>query len=366
MRRAILGLRLGDRIQVINPPPWMPPDTIDQLTVGRSETLTHFEHRLTFVCQPASPYNQIGYLDFASARFDIDSQLLNAAGTADTSLLVAPADGESDLWTTDPAEVPWDVRCGGEVMRVTAVSPYILDTFNRTVSSSWGSAETGQAWTTSGGTAADFAVSAGVGTFTLPSVVDRHLARIPALRPVQEAYVDVAVSATATGDSIYGGLVLRAQDTNNHYIARIEFQTSGQMTFKVWKRVGGSETLLGTYLPSSAYSAGTFYRIHFRVVNATVQAAMWPVAEPDMPRTWFIQATDTDRILPLLPSTAESVGVLAYTDGSNTNVNPQVRFQNFKLVDTQTMTVTRSVNGVVKPQVAGEAMSLAYPTYLAL
>jgi hypothetical protein len=44
MRRAILALRLGDRVQVTNPPSWLPPDTIDQLVLGMSETITHFKH----------------------------------------------------------------------------------------------------------------------------------------------------------------------------------------------------------------------------------------------------------------------------------------------------------------------------------
>lgn len=123
MRRAILGLRVGDRIQVENPPAWLPPDTIDQIILGLEESISHFEHRLTFLCSPASPYNSIGYLDNAEARLDTDgSELAAAVTSSDTSLSVAASTGHVTLWTTDSADLPFDIRVGGEVMTVTAVS----------------------------------------------------------------------------------------------------------------------------------------------------------------------------------------------------------------------------------------------------
>jgi hypothetical protein len=94
MRRAILGLRLGDRVQVINPPPWLGTDAIDQLILGFDETLTNFEHRLTFTCQPAAPYLGIGYLDTNPPRMDTaGSQLAADATSAATSLQVATLSG---------------------------------------------------------------------------------------------------------------------------------------------------------------------------------------------------------------------------------------------------------------------------------
>ena len=158
MRRAILGMRIGDRIQITHPPSWLPPDTIDQLVIGTSETITRFEHRLTFNCQPASPYT-IGYLDSDATRLDTDgSQLYADAGSADTTLKVGPSPGESGLWTTDPDEFPFDVRVGGEVVTVQSITGGVADAFNRNVTSGWGAADTGETWTTTGGSASDFSV----------------------------------------------------------------------------------------------------------------------------------------------------------------------------------------------------------------
>ncbi|MFI9154481.1 hypothetical protein [Streptomyces sp. NPDC053367] len=123
MRQAILALRLGDRIQVTNPPVWVGPETIDQLVIGMSEEITHFEHRITLTCQPSSPYNSMGVLDAAAARIDTDgSELAADVSSSATSLSVASSAGHTTLWTTDAADAPFDIRVGGEVMTVTAVS----------------------------------------------------------------------------------------------------------------------------------------------------------------------------------------------------------------------------------------------------
>ncbi|MEU5596812.1 hypothetical protein [Streptomyces sp. NPDC020298] len=158
MRRAILAMRIGDRIQITNPPAWLPPDTIDQLVLGTSETITRFEHKLTFNCQPASPYT-IGALDSDTIRLDTDgSQLYADAGAADTTLKVGPSPGQSGLWTTDPDEMPFNISVGGEVMTVEGITGGVADSFDRTVTSGWGSANTGETWTTTGGSASDYSV----------------------------------------------------------------------------------------------------------------------------------------------------------------------------------------------------------------
>lgn len=124
LKRAVLALRQGDRVQIQNPPSWLPPDTIDQLILGVEETISHFEHKLTFTCAPASPYT-VGYLDDADTRLDTDGSTLAAAATAGaTSLSVATQAGHR-VWADSaalPAEFPFDIRVGGEVMTVTAIA----------------------------------------------------------------------------------------------------------------------------------------------------------------------------------------------------------------------------------------------------
>lgn len=365
LKQAVLGLKQGDRIVIQNMPFWLPPGDLDQIILGFDETITHFEHRVTFVCAPASPY-RVGVLDNPLSRIDTDgSVLLSDMTSGATTAYVIPTNDNYALWTTDTAEVPWDILVGGEVMRVTAVSPYITDAFGRTTANGWGTADSGQAWTATGGLAADYSTGSGIGVTTHPSVNTAHLLTIAAPRSSQEVYVDVAVSATATGDSMYGGPVLRAIDNNNFYTARLEFTTTNTLVLTIRKRVNGSETILGTYNPSDTYAGSSFYRIHFKISGNTLKAAVWDATTANQ-NMWHVTATDSSAVFPFLSGDPQSVGVRALTGTGNTNVNPQIQFDNFKLVDTQTFTVTRSINSITKAQTANTDVRLAYPMIISL
>jgi hypothetical protein len=119
LRAQALAVRPGDRIAITSPPPWMPPDDISQLALGFTETIDHFEHRITFNCAPESPY-RVAVLDDATlARLDTDgSQLTDDITATATTFNVAVISGQ--LWTT--ADVPFDATVGGERLTVTAVS----------------------------------------------------------------------------------------------------------------------------------------------------------------------------------------------------------------------------------------------------
>jgi len=122
LKRAVLGLRPGDRILVQNPPAWLPPGSIDQIVLGIDpETITHFEDRITFVCAPASPY-RVGVADSVLlGKADTSGSTLTADITSGaTSFTVTTASGA--LWSTDAAQYPITVRVGGEDMTVSAVS----------------------------------------------------------------------------------------------------------------------------------------------------------------------------------------------------------------------------------------------------
>ncbi|MFD5697436.1 hypothetical protein [Streptomyces lasiicapitis] len=360
LKRAVLALRQGDRVQIQNPPSWLPPDTIDQLILGVEETITHFEHRLTFTCAPASPFT-VGFLDSSASRIDTDgSELLSAVSSGATSLVVVPSAGESTLWTTDAAEAPWDIRVGGEVMRVTAVSNWLTDTFNRSVSNGWGSADTGQAWSTGGGTAADYAVGSNVGSHTLATANASRRSFTEVVFTDFDYYVDVAASALATGGFLSGGPTGRYIDSDNLYAARLEFTTSNTLILTIRKRVGGTETALGSYTLPDTYVAGVYYRVRFQARGAALMAKAWAATDlVEMPG-WQVSVTDGSI------STTTYVGVRSISASGNTNVNPQIRYQNARVVSPQTFTVTRSVNGVTKSHAAGADVCLATPTILAL
>lgn len=363
LRRAILALRLGDRIQITSPPtPWCAPDTIDQLMLGSEETITHFEHRLTFTCAPSSPYNTIGYLDSTSARIDIDgSQLVSAVSAGATSIDVIPSGSNLMLWSTDSADLPFDVSAGGETMTVTAVTPSVSDTFTRTTANSWGTANTGQAWTLNGGAASEHYTQGSEAAHQLTSINTSRFDTVTVASADVDLRADFATDALAAGGPQYTGLVARFVDANNLYYARLAFSTTQTVQVVLQKRVGGAQSDLATVVATElTHAAFAFFTLRLRVVGTTLSAKAWPRGTVE-PGPWHVTVTDSSLSAP------GSVGVRSILDSLNTNVLPVITsIDTFQLTNVQTLTVTRSVNGVSKAQAAGTDIRLAHPTPIAL
>lgn len=163
LRADALGLHPGDRITISDVPSWLPPGDISLLVLGRTETINHFQHTIVLNCAPESPYH-LAVVDGTYGWADTEGSILAAdAGAADTTVLVTTTAGPS--WVpsaasllASPDEFPFDVQTGGEVMTVTAITGTVADDFNRFVSSSWGTALTGETWTATGGSASDYSV----------------------------------------------------------------------------------------------------------------------------------------------------------------------------------------------------------------
>lgn len=362
LKLAVLGLRPGDRVVVENPPSWLPPDDIDQIILGFEEEISHFEHRITFVCAPASPY-RVGVLDDVSFRLDTDgSELVEAVSSSATSLTVAPTAVNSQriLWTTDTAEFPFDVRMGGEVMTVSGITSWLDDTFTRTESSAWGSPDVGGAWSTSGGAASDYSVNGNAGVHVLSTVDVSRRTSVTAVMKDFDLYCDITTSALATGASLFGAVTARMQNSTNMYMARLEFTTSNTVSLVLRKLVADVSTDLDSYTVPVTHVAGTYIRVRFQGYGNALKAKAWAATDAVEPPEWHVEGTDN------VLSQAYSVGTRSITVTGNTNVNPEIRYDNYRVVNPQLFTVTRSVNGVSKSQSAGSDIRLAKPTILSL
>ncbi|WP_327436158.1 hypothetical protein OG279_26325 [Streptomyces sp. NBC_01201] len=119
--RSVLGMDIGDRLTIADPPPWLPPGVIDQHMRGYTERIGAVEWSLAMNCSPAGPW-QIGvYDDPEKGRYDTGGSALASGVTATaTSLSVTVSDGTR--WTTAPGDFPFAVQVGGEEMTVTAIS----------------------------------------------------------------------------------------------------------------------------------------------------------------------------------------------------------------------------------------------------
>jgi hypothetical protein len=353
----LLAVDIGDRVVVENPPPWMPPEEITQLVQGTTETLRRDELILTFNTSPESPW-RVGVLDDAQARMDTDgSHLAVGVDADDTALSVTVTDGP--LWTLDPAECPLDVRVGGEVMTVTAISDGVTDGFDRTVASGWGTAPDGQAWTVTG-TASNYSVTGGEGRITFNAT---NAARVAALSQHCES-VDVEVAFTLpvaafTGSAAFLYLIGSYDQVGNDWYALvIILGTNGTISIFFERKTAGSVTSIGTtaIVPGITVNTTTTYRARLRVDDGLLQGKVWDAANPEPP-TWHNAVADS-----VNPS-AGDVGVQVFVPAGVTNPLPLTfAFLEMVVHNPQTFTVTRGTNGITKAHTAGTDVRLAVPT----
>lgn len=357
---AAAAVDIGDRLTISNPPAWLPPDTIDLLAQGYTEVLGHpNDWDIYFNCTPAGPWT-VGVLgDPVLGRADTaGTELAEPLTTTETGVDVLTT--VYPLWVTDPAQFPFDLKVGGEVITATACTSSVLDTFTRSVTDGWGTPNVGAAWTNSGGAATDFDVTGTAGTHTMTTVNVSRRSDIPQVVADFDLIVDVASNDLASGGSQFVGLMARVADSNNLYTARVEFTTTAAVVLTIRKRVGGVETELGTFTTGLTHVAGTFYRLRFQGVGSTLRARIWAVTAVEQESVWHVQVTDT-----ALTATG-GLGVRSILAAANTDVNPIMSYDNFASLNPQTFTVARSVNGVVKAHSAGAAVRLAHPMRAAL
>ncbi|MEU0033164.1 hypothetical protein [Streptomyces sp. NPDC006333] len=301
-------------------------------------------------------FNRVGPM-----RVDTDGSALTANVTATAAALTVTAT-DGPVWITTegfPAEFPFDIYASGEVMTVAGITDAARDTFGRTTTSGWGKADSGQTWALTG-TAADFSVGSGYGAVNQPTTNVAHLTLAPAPGADVDLYADVATSVLAAGGNLITGPLIRAVDNNNWYMARVEFTTTAGIQLSIRKRLAGTETTLSSiYTSATGHTAGTFYRVRLQAFGTALKAKIWPASAVE-PSDWHVEVTDTSL------SAAANVGTRSLTAAGSTPTSPQMRFDNFRIANPQTFNVSRSRNGVTKPQTAGTPVRLAYPSVIAL
>jgi hypothetical protein len=358
----ILRVDVGDKLRLTDLPPDHGPDDVDVLVAGYTEEAGPGGWSITFNCVPAEPWTAGVVGSSAYGRADTGGCLLaEGLDTVETGV---------DVFTTGlarwvdsptyPGEFPFDVRTGGEVMRVTACTSSVQDTFTRTVTDSWGTAPIGGSWTTTGGAGTDYDVTGSVGTHSMTSVNVSRYSVLPAPSADVDVVVNAATSALAAGGPHYVGVVARYLDVNNSYYARLTLNTNQTLTLVLQKRVGGAQTDLTSVTVPGTHAAGTYYMVRFQATGTTLRAKAWQAGDFE-PVEWQTSASDTSL------TAAGSVGVRSILSSANTNTLPvTVSFDNFTVLNPQTLTVTRSLNGVVKTHQAGQDLRLAAPSYVAL
>jgi hypothetical protein len=209
----------------------------------------------------------------------------------------------------------------------------VFDAFGRTVANGWTIADSGQAWTTAGGSAADYSVGSGYGKHTVTAVNSfRYTVAAANLRDV-ELLCTANVAVLATGASLRPAVVARYADVSNYYYAETILNTDQTVSINIGKNVAGAFTQLATAATALTHTTGRRLRIRFAVDGSTLGAKVWDEAGTE-PSGWQVSATDTALSGP------GNAGCRSLRATGNTNSNAVFNFDDFYLhVDLATVFV---------------------------
>ena len=195
----------------------------------------------------------------------------------------------------------------------------VVDQFDRTVATGWGSAQKGGSWTVLG-TTNRYSVVGGTGNQVLTSPGTTAEAVLPSLSATDlEARSTLAWGRSASTGTLYGTMVVRRQSNGNDYRLKVVTATNGSMQLVIGRRVGTTETALRTVtLQGLTQTADTQYRVALRATTSggitTLAAKLWRVGSTE-PTAW--QATVNDTTSGLQGSGA--VGFTSYLSGGATS-----------------------------------------------
>lgn len=254
-----------------------------------------------------------------------------------------------------------DVWCVWGVRLTQPKASFLLDSFGRTVTGSWGVSDSGPSWSTvGGGSTSDYSVGSGYGVHTLSTTETSRRTAVTAAHADFDVYADITTSALAAGDSLYGAVTARMLDSSTMYMVRVQFSTTNTVVLSLRKVVADVTTELGTYTVPVTHVAGQFVRVRFQGRGTTLRVKGW-LASSAEPSDWRIEVTDA------AITAAAQIGTRSIRTASNTNAaTVQIRYDNVDVINPQVFTVIRSRNNIVKAQAAGADVRLAYPAIVAL
>jgi hypothetical protein len=189
------------------------------------------------------------------------------------------------------------------------------DTFTRTASSSWGSADIGGAWTNFGGSASDFSVSSGAGKHLISAANSTRLSYMAG-----QLYGDVDVSApvslpfsNVTGGNVEpGNLVVGGLSTSDYFFAHVKISSAEVITLSIDHSSG---TIMSAIVTLGFAYTGQSLQVRLQQEGQNLRAKLWPAASME-PYAWTVECRTN-----LLVNRAKGwIGIRSGVGASNTNV----------------------------------------------
>lgn len=231
--------------------------------------------------------------------------------------------GHGTFWDTEaPFDAPFyyvttssEAPCISLALAQTAA---VYDPFDRTLVNSWGSTDTDQAYTNTGGTVPDdYDVNGGSGVQTHTAVNTIHWSTLDAGVANQDFTIDTMINLNPTGAPFSSFAVARFIDTNNNLIVRLSVNLDFTLSLDIRQFSGGVGSVVSPSVQVGAdHLASDWWRIRVRAVGSAIQAKAWLRDLAAEPATWQVENTSAI----MLGGTG--LGAASRLDTGNTNALP--------------------------------------------
>ncbi len=219
-----------------------------------------------------------------------------------------------------------DGASGTQTRSVTVGSsgtPLATDSFSRTVSGGWGTANLGGPWTVSPTSPCSVNGSAGVLSTAANQTVTASLNSLSSGDTAVQ--VQVAQDRPTVGSGNYIWVMARKIGTSNYQV-RLKILNNGVVNVTLFRVINGTLTELQRLdVPGLTYTAGQLLNVRLDVSGSgttTLRANVWPVGAAEPP--WLLTATDSTAAL----QGPGAIGVASYASGNMTNGPVRISFDN--------------------------------------
>jgi hypothetical protein len=373
---SVMTADVGDRVLIQDPSAYLPPDDISVLILGYTETFDQLEYNMTLNCTPEAPYRIAVADDDDFGRIDTDgSQLAAAIGAAAAPQHVSSTTATQNSAATAVAVTLPAIAAGntlligvcwessaGTVPTITSVVDTRGNTYTTTPDVSV-DAGTTLAVATIRGTVSTAIQAGDTVTITVSVSRSRWAIQVDEFSGLTASPLDQVASNTGSVGSLVSGTTPATAQAVEVAYAAFGLGTGRTLTLPDgW--AGGAQV---------ATSAGSADRALQTLWSFTSAAGAQSVTVGTSSSSTYAGVISTYRA-----SASMNIQV-AVTDGALWTTDPaecpfDIRCGGEVMTVTavsgssspQTMTVTRSVNGVVKGQVAGEDVRLAQPAIISM
>jgi len=270
-----------------------------------------------------SPGGPKMWFPYADSSFTADPRFVNAAGSDLRLQSNSPA---LDIATSLSLELGFTMDADGvalpqgravdagayERLVTSSGDPIVADSFTRTTTGRWGSAEVGGSYSYVGPWS-DYDVRDGAGTMHLRRADVARAAELPSVSARDiDARFRVRTDRIAGGGGHYVYLLARKRPDGSSYRAKLRFAADRKVYVGLSKSLGTAESALVAERASTVgYAAGSYVWLRAQVTGAgptMLRLKVWPHGQSE-PTSWTLTAMDGTAAL----QSPGSVALLSYT-----------------------------------------------------